>query len=182
MNPDGLLTWWRSSPLTQRERNIIGECVSAHANAARRENISSVVLCQALQGSGRIENAVAAALLSTGNMHAPFDATFDMLSLADPVEYIDRTLSQPGRYRVPGWGSSFAKGGPDPLLAALAAFHERRLDPLTAAIQARGRPVWPNLSAYTAATALELGMPAEGMLWMFVTGRMPVWCAMAAKR
>lgn len=177
MNHD---TWWRPSPLTQRERNILSDCVSAHANAARRENISSVVLCQTLQGSGRIENAVAAAILTVGGRHAPFQATYEMLDHDNTDVWVRAILH--ARKRVPGWGSSFEKAGPDPMLAALAGHHGALLDPLTAALHEHGRMVWPNLSAYTAATALELGMPAEGMLWMFVTGRMPVWCAMAARR
>jgi hypothetical protein len=176
--PARVIAWWRSSPLTTHEQAILHACLAAHHAAAQRENISTSVLHAALQGSGSLPQALCAAILSTGGVHAPLIQTHALLSCDDAPAVAAAMLDHGAR--VPGWGSSFAKGAPDPLLDEIAQYHDLGL--VTGVLHRRGLMLYPNLSAYTAATAITLGIPAEGCLWLLIQGRLAAWVALCSGR
>lgn len=146
----------------------------AHHEAVFRDNISSVTVINAMIGSGSYIQAIASAILTLGGLHAPIAQTMRVLSGAALPE------------RIPGWGGSFQKDGPDPLFAPVVALlpaqMNRRIDEITGVLHARGKKIWPNPSAYTAAVALVLGIREELAPYLLIKGRLAGWTQLCAKQ
>jgi citrate synthase len=84
--------------------------------------------------------------------------------------------------RVPGWGNSFIKDGPDSgwaevdrvLLEHYLETHAKIVG-VTEFLHARRKKIFPNPSIYTAATALILGLPPVLAPYLFIAGRLNAW-------
>lgn len=174
--------WWREGDLNPQELALLQAVLAAHHHSAMRPNASSVCLANAAAGTGRFDNALAAAILSTGGLHAPLIQTCRALELeAGELEEQIEYAVQNGE-RIPGWGSSFHKRNPDPKWQAVDACLRQSFKPMahklevaTQTLHRLGKRLYPNPSAYTAAAALILGIPPETALWLFVTGRLGAW-------
>lgn len=172
--------WWRAEPLTPPEMRLLQAVAEAHAASARRDNASTHAAICAAAGSGDYGKALAAVLMTLGGAHAPIEATCQLLNRPDPAVRASALL-QVG-LKVPGWGNSFHRGEPDPLWqpvdeALRADFPEmhRRLLSVTATLHRAGKSVFPNPSAYTAATALSIGLPAPCATYLFIAARLDQW-------
>jgi citrate synthase len=167
-------------PLTSAESELLAACLAAHDQSARRPTPSLVAVLNAFFGSRNYANAIASACTALGTVHGPIVETYDLI--VDPRgaalagDILDR-----GR-KVPGWGSSFAKGGIDPIwdpvdsrLRALAPSAMRMVDGITRLLSNHGKDLWPNPSTYTAATAIALGIRRELAPWLFIHGRLAAW-------
>jgi citrate synthase len=170
--------FWRAEPLTPAEVRLLELVFAAHAASALRDNISHHVLTAAFFGSGRYTSALAAALCTLGGPHGPIEETYDLLALLDPGfvaihRYITHDL------KVPGWGNSFHRGCRDPLWTEvelqLTAEMGAKLEAVTNLLHSRGKEVYPNPSAYTAAAALIVGLPRAVSPFLFVAGRLSAW-------
>jgi citrate synthase len=102
-----------------------------------------------------------------------------------PIEEAYALISNPGMDRVgllPGWGNSFIKGQIDPeflrvdqTIEATAPRIHSRLREVTDQLHSRGKRIFPNPGAYTAAVALILGMPSHVAPMLFVQARLEAW-------
>jgi citrate synthase len=170
--------FWRTTPLTPDESKLLQLTLEAHAASAFRGNASSGALCGVAGLHGTYTQALTAALSTLGGTHAPIAETYALLTAGD-TEAEARLLR---KERLPGWGNSFHKGEPDPLWVEVAnqlrlvnAALADRLDVITELLVAVGKKVLPNPSAYTAAVAITLGIPAHLAPWLFVQGRLLSW-------
>jgi len=175
-----VLTFWRSEPLSEPEQKLLDALFAAHTKAACRENCSTVAVLNSWTGAGSYTAAIASALLTLGGAHAPVAEIMRFLGQKDPE---DRALFRLATGdKVPGWGSDFVKGKPDPDWAEVDAALEKVAPGLNESIRAvttvlheHGKVIFPNPGAYTAATALALGIPESVAPWLFVQGRLGAW-------
>lgn len=172
--------FWRSEPLSDGERALWQAVERAHSACVWRDNTSSVAVLQAATGSGDYTKAVAAALMTLGGRHAPIEQSMGILVMADSVKAAHSFLA--AGLKVPGWGNSFIKGGPDKSwdeVDKLLAKHFERIHSkivaVTTYLHERGKKVFPNPSIYTAALALILKVPAPMAPWLFVRARLDAW-------
>jgi citrate synthase len=170
--------FWREKPLTEVENKLLNLCLMAHGQCTHRDNISTVILRNAAEGSMNYEKSIAAAVLSIGGVHAPLPQTMEILSM--PLPHIVSMIEN-GMF-LPGWGSSFEKSGIDPIWQPVHEhidryFHDRyvKIGDITDLLHARDKMIYPNAACLTAATALILEIPAAISPWLFVHGRLVEW-------
>ncbi len=175
------LPFWRKDPLTKEEDTLLKLVLEAHFASADRNNISSDAVRASAFGSGDYTKAIASALLTLGGIHAPLELTYEMLMTDRPADAATHLLAS-GKL-VPGWGNSFERGHDDPLWLNVIewfqdhrpAFYALRIEAVTKALALYGKNVFPNPSAFTAATAIVLQIPQPIAAFLFVAGRLPAW-------
>lgn len=174
MNP-----FWRELSLSDVEAVLLDAVYEAHAKSTFRKNASTEALALAASGSRSLPNALIAALSTLGERHAPLPQAYDFLNQSHPEAAVAEIIQSGGR--VPGWGNSFHQG-PDPawepvksiLQMHFGEMHTRMLE-VTATLHGLGKPLHPNPGAFTAATAIVLGMPKEVSPYLFIAGRLLPW-------
>lgn len=174
--------WWRPQPLTPPEMRLLQCVADAHAASALRENVSSQVMRVAAAGSGSFSQALCAGLSTLGDRHAPITQTCYLLAGDRPAVQASALLRAVDK--VPGWGNSFFRGEPDPLWqevdeelqAGFPDWHAKLLA-VTATLHWAGKRLFPNPSAYTAATALAVGLPPACASYLFIAARLDSWAA-----
>lgn len=172
--------WWRSAPLTPPEMRLLQAVATAHAASALRMNASTQAVILSASGGGEFGKALAAALLTLGDRHAPLEATCLLLNQPEPAVRASALLKAGAK--VPGWGNSFHRGEPDPLWVPVdavlrAEFPQihRDLTAITATLHRVGLPLHPNPSAYTAATARAVGLAPSCAAYLFIAARLETW-------
>lgn len=167
---------------TTTHEQLLAALFEAHHKVCFRDNISSATIVNAMTGSGSYVQAVAAAILTLGGLHAPIVQTMRLLELYDPASEASAMLKR-GQL-VPGWGGSFQKDGPDPVWQPVEALlpvpMRQKLDSVTQALHAAGKRIYPNPSAYTAATAILLDIPEQLATSLLIRGRLSGWTEIAA--
>jgi citrate synthase len=170
--------FWRIPPLAPDEAKLLTLCLAAHAQSVHRENISTQVLKNVAVGSMNYMSAIAAALCSTGGLHAPLIDSWRFLNMK--TEDIVLHVEMGGK--VPGWGHSFEKDGIDPIwkptydqLGVVAEEMQNKIDEVTQELHRHGKEIYANPSALTAAVGIVLGMPPEILGWFFIQGRLSEW-------
>ena len=178
--------WWREEPLTEDEQKLIVEMTASHHKSAYRNNASSLAVVNAALASGDLSKAIVAGIMNLGEKHAPLEQTYRFLCLEHPQKNVNWAL-EVGEH-VPGWGNSFVKGESDPLWIGvheilLKSFPEMaaKLDRVTEQLHARGKKIYPNPSAYTAATAIILQLPPKVAVYLFIRGRLDAWTHLAVR-
>ena len=125
--------------------------------------------------------AVASGLGALGGMHAPIEQVYELLGGYNPncIQYEYYVLH--GK-KIPGWGNSFVKGKPDPIVESVMLYLDtgwpkigKRIEYLTDILHGQGKNMWPNMACLTAATALILQMPKELAPVLFLQGRALAW-------
>lgn len=173
--------FWREKELNHFEEGLLNLCMEAHNKSSYRDNISTNVLVNASKGSLNYTTALAAALCTLGGIHAPILQTVNTLfqSMDDLSVAIETGAI------LPGWGHDFVKGEIDPHWVGVAQHLENhfpkvheRLEGITMKFHEKGKMIYPNPSAYTAAVGMALGMPAPIIPYLFVQGRLQAWTAM----
>jgi len=172
--------FWREQPFSEKEKELLGLLFQAHYQSVFRPNVSTEAVKGAALGSGDYTKSIAAALMTLGSLHAPVVQAVSLLSTDFPAR-IAHSILDAGQ-KIPGWGSSFHRGEIDPiwkpLEAWLAVNHAEmsaKLETVSLILEGRGKKIRPNPGAYTAATAIILGMPAKLAPWLFVQGRLAGW-------
>jgi citrate synthase len=175
MNP-----FWRDTPLEQNEALLLQEVFAAHAQSAYRENCSTQALQVAACGSRNLAQSLIAALSTLGERHAPLGKTYEFLSHGHPEDLVSDMIER--GQKVPGWGNSFHQG-PDPIWEPVSIILQRyfgvlhtKILAVTQTLHGLGKPLQPNPSTFTAATALILGIPKEAACYLFIAGRLTPWC------
>lgn len=153
----------------------------AHAKCCERQNVSSATLIHALHGSQFVPQAIAAAILTFGDRHAPVHKIIQLLA-AEKFEEIVKTNIEAGAM-IPGWGSEFVKGEPDPIFTELDRYLEANATKTHSVIheitriirEAKDVDLYPNAGAYTAAVGLELGYSPGDIHFLLLECRLPAW-------
>lgn len=174
--------FWKPKPLAAPQAKALTLILQAHDGCAMRDNISTVTLRNTAIGNGTYTNAVAAALLTVGATHAPLLAAYQFIATFNPDDMGEFAAHVEMGGKVPGWGSDFAKDGPDPVLTPIAEcigehFTEihTRITRVTDELHARSKMVYPNLAAYTAAAGMAIELPPPLLPWIFIQGRLASW-------
>lgn len=171
--------FWQTEPLTKEQFDLMTALIAAQHAVAFRENVSSNVLINAMIGSGDYCKAVAAAILTLGNLHAPIAQTMRLLGGKDPAAEAKIRL-EAGKL-VPGWGSSFPAEPEvwEPVAAKLKPAIIDKINAVTKTLHDAGKQINPNPSTWTAATALQLRIPTKVAPYLFIAGRLGAWSAIA---
>jgi citrate synthase len=176
--------WWRIEGLSAEESRLLDALCRAHYESAFRNNASSVTVANAAGGSGELTKAIAAALLTLGAKHGPLQQSVKFLARENPASEVDYILGVGGK--VPGWGGTFQKEHVDPfwlevddLLSVHWAEIHDRIRSVTERLHAAGKIIMPNPSAYTAAVALAVRIPAAMSPYLFILGRLTAWTQIA---
>lgn len=177
-------SFWRNNPLETDEVALLSAVLDAHWHSTFRSNPSTVAVSCAAQGSGDLLKSFTAGLSALGGAHGPILETFDWIQRACsfPAVAVREFFDANPHGKIPGWGSSFSKDGVDPIWGPVASimaekfnYRWRCLDQTTKSLHERGKLVYPNPSAFTAATAIIVGMPRELAPMILVMGRFPAW-------
>lgn len=170
-----------------RHRPYFEAVAAAHTEAAKRENLSSQVI-RAVSGAGAEPiRSVLAGMMTLETLHGPVARAREEMIYAGATEYCIAT----GRTAY-GYGSSFVKGTPDPMLAGC----ERTLfeyDTMAGEFEWIGRiptsikagrigtRIYPNAAYYTAILAELIDWPAglEFLLVAFL--RAGAWAELLKK-
>lgn len=177
--------FWRVEPFSHSERDLLDALFLAHHKSSFRDNPSSMTAINAAHGSGQLEKAIAAAILTIGGRHGPLQATASFLSLNRPETAVSTYLSI--GEKVPGWGGAFQKTAPDPIWTEVNDLLPpwsniwAKLDAVTSELHRQGKKIYPNPSAYTAATAIVIGLPIELTPYLFIAARLSPWTQIASK-
>jgi citrate synthase len=174
--------FWRTEPLSSAELELIGALGDAHNKSTFRSCPSTIALQCAAQGSGSLYQALASALVCFGGRHGPVEETYELLASPYVAEsqvqgYLERAE------KVPGWGSSFTeKGEGDPIWKPVATLLDRDfekkswvLSKVTKYLHQSDLKIYPNPSAYTALSAIIVGMPKRLSPYLLVMGRLSAW-------
>lgn len=166
----------RAEPETTRLLQLV---TRAHQRAATQNANASSALVRVYADLGKpFPEAVAAACLSLGGVHAPVTQTREVLT-AWTDERVQQHLALGGR--VPGFGNSFYGETPDPAWKAVdeALRAEGRMDRADAIEgqihEARGRRFPVNAAGYTALCCEVLGIPWGVEALLVLSGRLQVW-------
>lgn len=176
--------FWRPEPFDDIERELIDAMFIAHHKSCFRDNASSYVVLTTASASGQIDKAIAAGMLTIGGFHGPLRESAHFLSLDDPAHKVSEALSN--NLKIPGWGSSFFKGEPDPLWTGVDKMLElhpvgSKIYDVTARLHQLGKNLYPNPSAYTAAVGLTIGLPIVMTPYLFIAARLSAWTQLAGK-
>jgi citrate synthase len=174
--------FWRDTPLNESETILLEKTLDAHRAATFRQNLSSEVVKAAFAGNGHdFTKAAAAGLCTLGGLHAPIVQTYEFLDniTTNPAIAMDCYIAH---NKIPGWGSSFVKGKPDPVVDNVVIYIATgwkyiadRIDYVTNCLHQSGKNVFPNMACITAATAIILGIPKELSPVLLLQGRVMAW-------
>jgi len=159
---------------------LVDELLRVHGEIAVRGNASYVTVKQSAVLGKDFFSAIASGLLTLGGLHAPLSQTCQFLRLDDCKPYMEIVLSTRGR--VPGWGSSFVKGEPDPIFEQLDRMLvpypiHARIQYVTGFLQGRELDIFPNASAYTSAVVVARGLQDPAAAYLLLKGRLDAWSA-----
>ena len=166
--------------MDHRER-LMGVLMRAHFVAAtENNNVSSAVVKQVAAVGKTFPEAIAAALLTLGGVHAPVTQARHILFEAEDEDI--RVLLQQGN-KIPGYGNSFFKGAIDPawnemdatLLQCYPAIYERLYRISDIITQEKNVRIFPNAAAYTAIAAQLMEVAWHTEMALVIMGRMPAW-------
>lgn len=166
--------------LSDEQQRLLDATIQAHQTAARsNKNISSITMLNASMGSGRLENGIAAAILTIGNLHAPLIGARG-LYLNGQKDVVLAMLSR--KQKIPGFGNSFFKTSLDPawndvwtIIQTSFPKIEARIAELSAWMIEGGKPLYPNAALLTAAVLEEVGWRHGAEQSFFILARIPVW-------
>lgn len=174
--------FWRETPLSEWEESLVRAVLDAHYKSCFRPNPSSIAIQCGARGNGDLCHSLAAALSTLGKHHGPVSETCAILRNPKPATELVKEIIELGQ-KVPGWGSSFTNNGEsDPLWDGVIAILKdkftrefARLNEITDALHTFGKLIVPNPSAYTAITAIIIGMPDRIAPLLLVAGRIEAW-------
>ena len=169
---------------------LLDAVYGAHAACVVRADgalpCSSAAVLNAWHGSRDYAKAIAAGLMTLGEVHGPIVQAYEFLTrrAAEGTEATEKAVVKylKAGAKIPGWGNAFVRGDYDPawhgvddvLSVHFMEIHDV-LMLVTHALHAAGKKIYPNAAAYTAAAAMALGMPKEIAPALFVRGRLEEW-------
>lgn len=185
LTPTPTKVWWRKDPLTKEDELLLAKLFQAHIDSAFRDNASSVAVANAAFSSGDLAKAIAAGLLTLGGRHAPLEETYHFLSLDHPYKFVNHFLKDEAK--IPGWGGTFQKDKPDPIWQPVDQLLQeyqpelyQKIEEVTNALHKHDKIIFPNPSAYTAATAITVRLDVKLAAYLFIAGRLDAWVKIAS--
>lgn len=165
--------------LSPEQNRLLEAVAKAHQQAATtNKNVSSVTFMNVMMGSGRIENAMAAAILSIGSMHAPILEARGLYRMGQK-EVVKMQLMR--GHKIAGFGNSFFKTNIDPAWSDVWSIIRisfpkaaERIDELTGWMIELGKPLYPNAALFTAAACDICGIRGGTESSLFMLWRLPV--------
>lgn len=158
-----------------------GAVHAMHAELARRDNISSVTVANMAKLGKSLPEAIAAGLLTLGTTHAPIEQATRLLVTYNRHAMVNTLLVQ-GR-KIPGFGSGFVKGRPDPIVDQVLdrldedlLLHVKSLENYVR--EQTGKDLYANAALATAAVARSLNMEPTQAPRLLIEGRIDAWCAL----
>jgi len=162
--------------------NLRDELLKVHQELAKRNNASTNAVIVAAQVGKDFFTAVASALLTLGETHAPLRQTARFLTHPDPVDYADRLYV--AGLKIPGWGSAFVKEDHDPAFDRIKNILEENyshvyslIDDVTYYLHYKGTDIYPNAACYTTAVLIALGLDLRFGPQLLINGRIGWWQA-----
>ena len=152
-----------------------------HRKLAERDCASTAIIRAMAKLGKSLTESVAAGLLSLGGFHAPVAEAMRVWERGEDEAYLRLWTI------IPGFGSSWYTGEPDPLLGAfgedaLTDEELMRLAQITVNVQTiTQKPIFPNAAMYTAIVAASLGYDPEFAASLLVRGRVDTWCLIWAQ-
>ena len=175
--------------LINRHRPFFEAVAAAHTEAALRDNLSSVII-RSVSGAGAEPiRSVLAGIMSLETLHGPVALARQQL--------LQRSSSTWWNLKTPGiqygYGSSFVKGKPDPLLAKCEEVLFKEYDTMSPEFAWLGKippityggrldtPLYPNMAFYSAILAELIRWPA-GLEFLLVAAlRAGAWATLLKK-
>jgi citrate synthase len=166
--------------LNGEQKRLLDALCWAHQEAAKaNRNVSTITMMNAMMGSGRIENGIAAAVLTLGHIHAPILAARGLYE--NGQKEVVQLMIRRGQ-RIAGFGNSFYKTSIDPAFNDVMAILQvsfpkvmARINELSGWLIEAGKPLYPNAALITAAVCSELGIRGGTETSLFILWRLPVW-------
>lgn len=165
---------------------LMAAFTAMHQNGARRACASTYILSSTFKVNGfHAQQSIIAAIATMGGEHAPLVRAQLLLQevLDDPNRFGFIVGQYSKRNRIPGFGSGFVKGEPDPIHAEINDII-KELSPKThyymvelhhAVQDTISKHLYPNTALYSAATAILLNIPPYVLPGMAIEARMPIW-------
>lgn len=169
--------------LNTEQVRLLQATIDAHQHAARfNRNVSTVTFMQTCAGSGRIESAIAAAILTVGHLHAPILEARGLYEEGQKLMVLGRLH---GKQKIAGFGNSFHKTSVDPawdevmnIIRMSFPKIDARIGELCSWMAEGGKPLYPNAALFTAAVCSELKIRHGTETSLFAVWRIPVWVDM----
>jgi citrate synthase len=125
-------------------------------------------------------SSIASGMLTYGGVHGPVSQVVKFLSGSFYTDEARLRIKE--KRLVPGWGSAFVKGEPDPELSKIdrILYTENRevwdrIRKVTGILHESGKKIFPNAACYTASVCLALKFPVEAALYWLIRGRIGAW-------
>ena len=151
--------------------------VDMHTKMAHRNNASSSII-RAMASLGKpLNDAMAAGLLTLDTIHAPIRSACECFN--HYAVYGELNASFAGR-KVPGYGSSWFKNEPDPVVEEYIVHLDPEtiglVDDYTRYVQENWRPgLYPNAALATAAFAFDNDIDPVTAMSKVINGRIDAW-------
>lgn len=164
-----------NEPANMGQRHELLELLgAAHYQAAKSNgNISSTVATLAYIGSGSMAQAISAAIMTTGELHAPIeDAYYNLMEAGD--EYLESLGI------IQGFGNSFFKDRIDPAFQPVYDYIAEHYPHYILRIQhiqkvAQIEHLFPNAAIITAMCLSVCDLPASMGIALFIKYRVQAW-------
>ena len=159
--------------------DIYNELVSVHELIAQRPNFSSMMIANMAMVEKDFLSSVASSILTLGGVHAPIIQTMDLYDDPNPV-FRAETLLLNNR-RIPGSGSSFVQGEPDPVFHKLdEMISDSELPRWSIVIKditslLEPKALYPNAATYTAVVCLMNNIPKDIAIGTVLSSRLGQW-------
>jgi citrate synthase len=154
--------------------------IEAHEESAiQNENASLHSLLNAGLTTGRLENGLAAAIMTLGGHHAPISEARTVY-LTWTKEFIDTAVL--AKMFIPGFGNSFYKDSIDPKWEKVAAHikefypqHDARITEITQWLADNNLKLFPNAAMYSAVVCEILAVVPGTEVALLIMARLPAW-------
>lgn len=152
---------------------MITALTEMHTEMAFRDNASSTIIRAMAQLGKPLNDALAAGLLTLDTIHAPIRAACEFWTAPG---YLSRYT------KVPGFGSSWYKKEPDPVVEqfinnGLPPESVIKMDELQEEVSDHfGKLLFPNAALATAAAADVLDIAPFMAMSLVIEGRLSAWC------
>lgn len=170
---------------------LIDHLVEMHTKMAYRNNASSTLITSMGQLGKPLSTALAAGLLTLDSIHAPIADTVTLVqhwlsNKCDENPFANEKFWERYPNKVPGYGSAWYKGKPDPVVEEFFNYLDPDLlgvaEKLTEGVQHyTERKIYPNAAMATAWAAIEMEIPAHEAMSLVIQGRISAWCDLYAK-
>jgi len=170
---------------------LINHLVEMHTKMAYRNNASSTLISGMGELGKPLSTALAAGLLTLDSIHAPIADTVTMAqhwmgNKCDEYPLDNENFWERYPNKVPGYGSAWYKGEPDPEVEEFLNYLDPdllgRAEILTDDVQHyTKKKIYPNAAMATAWAAIELEIPAHEAMSLVIQGRISAWCDLYAR-